>query len=303
VCLGGGHDRRQTQTDWVSSLATDPLRRRSIGAPAARSVLLTILGEYVQSTGEPVWQETLVAALMIMGYSAQTARQALARSVRERWLTSERHGRRARLTLTDETAALLSSGARRIYGFGAEHGWSGEWMIVVLRVPEAQRDVRHQLRTRLAWAGLGSLGGGVWLTPHVEREQEVIDAVAGAPAVDVLSFRGHLSALGEPAEVAAAAWDLESVRGAYDAFIAEFSGRRASAPQSCFRLQTALVHAWRKFPFLDPDLPQELLPAGWPRRRAQRLFGDRHASWAAPAMSYFDVLEAGVMTSGPHGSA
>ena len=39
----------------------DQLRRRSVGAPAARSLLLTILGEYVLPRGEPVWQETLVA--------------------------------------------------------------------------------------------------------------------------------------------------------------------------------------------------------------------------------------------------
>ena len=35
----------------------DQLRRRSVGAPAARSLLLTILGEYVLPRGEPVWQE------------------------------------------------------------------------------------------------------------------------------------------------------------------------------------------------------------------------------------------------------
>ena len=46
-----------------------------------------------------------------------------------------------------------------------------------------------------------------------------------------------------------------------------------------FRAQTQLVHEWRKFPFLDPDLPADMLPAGWPRKRAHDLFRERHAQW------------------------
>ena len=41
----------------------EQLRRRSVGAPAARSLLLTVLGEYVLPRAGSVWQETLVGAL------------------------------------------------------------------------------------------------------------------------------------------------------------------------------------------------------------------------------------------------
>src|SRR3954453_4489353 len=58
----------------------DALRRRSVGAPAARSALLTVLGEYVLGAREGVWQETLISALGMLGYRTQAARQALARS-------------------------------------------------------------------------------------------------------------------------------------------------------------------------------------------------------------------------------
>ena len=56
-------------------------------------------------------------------------------------------------------------------------------------------------------------------------------------------------------------------------------------------MQTLLVHAWRKFPFFDPDLPAELLPAGWPRGRAYDLFTGRHARWRDAAREHFDELE------------
>ena len=65
----------------------DQLRRRSVGAPAARSLLLTILGEYVLPRDEAVWQETLVRALVSVGYSSDAARQAVARSTATpRWV-------------------------------------------------------------------------------------------------------------------------------------------------------------------------------------------------------------------------
>jgi phenylacetic acid degradation operon negative regulatory protein len=271
----------------------DQLRRRSVGAPAARSLLLTILGEFVLPRAEAVWQETLVAALVSVGYTQQAARQALARSVREGWLSSARHGRRARLSLSARTAELLASGASRIYSFGEPWDWDGRWLVLVLRVPEERREVRHMLRTRLAWAGLGSMGGGVWLTPHVEREAELAAAVSHAPAAEATSFVATLGALGSLDEVAAAAWDLGAVSEGYDAFIEDFAGVRVSNDEGAFRMQTLLVHAWRKFPFLDPDLPSELLPSGWPRRRAHELFVGRHERWQNGARGFFEELESG----------
>lgn len=271
----------------------DQLRRRSVGAPAARSLLLTILGEYLLPHRQPVWQETLVNALTSVGYTQPAARKALARSVRDGWLTTEREGRRARMALSDRTAGLLRTGAQRIYTFGDPWRWDGRWLVLVLRVPEERREVRHQLRTRLAWAGLGSLGGGVWLTPHVEREAELAAAIQDEPAAEATSFVANLGSLGSPASVAAAAWDLDEVRGHYEAFTEDFERVRPATPEACFRIQTLLVHAWRKFPFVDPDLPSGLLPDGWPRKRARALFVDRHGRWQPDARAYFEELDSG----------
>ncbi|MGH2914875.1 MAG: PaaX family transcriptional regulator [Solirubrobacteraceae bacterium] len=270
----------------------DQLRRRSVGSPAARSLLLTVLGEYVLARAGGVWQETLVAALVSLGYSEQAARQALARSTRDGWLAAERRGRRARMSLTDAGHELLSTGAERIYGFGEPWDWDGRWLVVIVRVPEQRRAVRHQLRSRLAWAGFGSLGGGVWLTPHVERSTELGAAIAGGPDAAARSFVAELVNGDDPRKLIAEAWELERVREQYLAFIEDFGGRRPSTPDACFRMQTLLVHTWRRFPFLDPDLPRRLLGRDWPRDRAHALFADRHARWAPAARAYFEALEA-----------
>jgi phenylacetic acid degradation operon negative regulatory protein len=259
-------------------------------------VLLTILGEYVLPSGTGVWQETLVNALGCLGYKTQAARQAVARSIAAGWLTTERQGRRSRMHLTQETSDMLSSGAERIYTFGDPWDWDGRWLLVALRVPEQSRDVRHQVRTRLAWEGFGSLGGGLWLSPHVERERGLADIGGNGTAAELLAFRAEIASINEPRRVVAEAWDLTSIADAYRDFVRRFSRLRPRDPATMFRAQTNLVHEWRRFPFLDPDLPASLLPPRWPRQRAYELFRDRHAHWHRGAQEHFRSLE-GVMSA------
>jgi phenylacetic acid degradation operon negative regulatory protein len=271
----------------------EQLRRRAVGPPAARSVLLTVLGEYVLPAEGGVWQETLIAALAALDYKPQAARQALARSVTAGWLRTERHGRRSRVSLTAPTEEMLRTGADRIYSFGDPWQWDGRWLLVVVRVPEERREVRHQVRTRLAWEGFGSLGGGLWISPHTEREAVLAAAEGNGSVAELLSFQAEMGAIGDRAKVIAEAWDLESVAAAYRRFIARFGSMRPREPGAVFRAQTQLVHEWRRFPFLDPDLPDGMLPARWPRSRAHELFQQRHAAWHDPAQAYFGALEDG----------
>jgi phenylacetic acid degradation operon negative regulatory protein len=272
-------------------MVNEQLRRRSVGAPAARSVLLTLLGEYVLPASASAWQETLIAALETLDHKHPAARRALARSVTAGWLRTERHGRRSRVHLTPATADMLRAGTERIYSFGDPWEWDGRWLLVVLRVPETRREVRHQVRTRLAWAGFGSLGGGLWISPHVDREGELHDAAGDGSVAEVVTFRAEIGDVGDPAKVVGEAWDLDAVAAAYRAFIARFGRLRPAAPEAMFRAQTQLVHEWRKFPFLDPELPDDMLPPGWPRRRAHDLFQERHRQWHAAAQEHFRALE------------
>jgi phenylacetic acid degradation operon negative regulatory protein len=267
------------------------LRRRSVGAPAARSLLLTVLGEFVLPRPAGVWQEALVGSLRLLGFSDAAARQAVARSAREGWLEAERVGRRSRMRLSPSSTELLRDGAGRIYAFGGPVQWDGRWLLVAMRVPEQQRRLRHRMATRLAWAGFGSLGGGLWITPHVDREAEVSGAADGAgDALELVSFHAELGALGGTAKVLDSAWDLPALREQYRQFLSDFGRLRPRAAERVFTAQTGLVHAWRRFPFIDPDLPDDLLPGDWPRRRAHALFADRHARWSGAAQAHFDRL-------------
>jgi phenylacetic acid degradation operon negative regulatory protein len=269
-------------------------RRRELGATSARSLLLTVLGEFVLPRDEPVWTQVLIDVLGGLGVEPKSARQALARTAAEGLLVSDRAGRRVRWSLTDSGRRLLSDGAARIYGFGApSRPWDGRWLVLMVSVPESRRQLRHRLRTRLAWAGLGSPSPGVWLSPDPGKQAEVAEVIADLELGPVTSsFVGPFGAIGEQLEVVAQAWDLAGVEAAYEEFLEAFSDAVPTAPADVLTHQIHLVHAWRRFPFLDPQLPAELLPAQWAGARAAALFEKLHGSWDQGAQQHWQRLVA-----------
>jgi phenylacetic acid degradation operon negative regulatory protein len=267
-------------------------RRRELGATSARSLLLTVLGEFVLPRDEPVWTQVLIDVLGSLDVEHKSARQALARTAAEGLLVSDRAGRRVRWSLTEQGRRLLSDGAARIYGFGeAARPWDGRWLVLLVSVPEARRQLRHRLRTRLAWAGLGSPAPGVWLTPDPGKQDEVADVVADLELTGVASsFVGPFGAIGAEREVVAQAWDLAEVEAAYEQFLDTFSDAAPGSPADVLAHQIHLVHAWRRFPFLDPKLPGELLPAGWAGARAAELFETLHSRWDRQAQQHWQRM-------------
>jgi phenylacetic acid degradation operon negative regulatory protein len=256
--------------------------RRAAAAPSARELLLTVLGELVLPGDGTAWTSAAVAVLARLGTEEKAARQALMRTAAAGWLEPEKIGRRTRWRLTGSAREMLTEGAGRIYSFaGPAREWDGRWLLVVARVPESDRRARHVLRTRLGWAGFGSLGAGMWISPHPERESEAARALQEAGvAAGAQVFTATRSGLGDAAAMVAAAWDLAAVQDAYEQFIGRF---QASIPGDALASQVELVHAWRRFPAIDPALPLELLPGQWSGVAAARLFAERHERWAPNA--------------------
>jgi phenylacetic acid degradation operon negative regulatory protein len=266
-------------------------RRRETGAASARSLLLTVLGEFVLPRGEPVWTGTLVSALAEVGIEEKAARQAVARTAAEDLLVAGREGRRARWALTPAGRRLLEQGARRIYGFGHDTSpWDGRWLVLSVSVPETQRQLRHRLRTRLTWAGLGSPMPGLWITPDPDKQSEVA-AVVAELGVDAFTFVGEFGEVGVQKAVVEQAWALDDVERRYRSFLATVGEMTARSQRDAFRAQVGLVQEWRRFPFLDPDLPRALLPATWPGRASAELFARRHEQWHERAQAYWQQLE------------
>ncbi|MCF8612139.1 PaaX family transcriptional regulator [Gordonia sp. HY285] len=274
---------------------SNPLsRRREVGSASARSLLLTILGEFALPRQEPVWTATILDALALHDVEERAARQALSRTSSEGLLASSRHGRRSAWELTDSGVELLTEGAERIYGFmRSAPAWDGRWLTLAVSIPETQRKLRHRLRTRFTWLGLGSPQSGLWITPDtskVEGVRRVVDELGLTG--QAFSWVGEASGIGDEKSLVSSAWDLADVESRYLDFLGLFSERRAESAVDAFAAQVALVQEWRRFPFLDPDLPRELLDHEWPGPRAAAVFHDRHSQWHRRAQARWDELQA-----------
>ncbi|GGF57226.1 PaaX family transcriptional regulator [Marmoricola endophyticus] len=282
-------------TQSETEAGTGPLtRRREIGSESARSLLLTVLGEFVLPRGEPVWTSTILDALALLEVEQRAARQALARTGAEGLLDSARHGRRTSWSLTAQGRELLTEGTSRIYGFMREpRAWDGRWLVLTVSIPESQRKLRHRLRTRLTWLGLGSPSSGLWVTPDAEQSEAVAEVVASLGLVEQsFAWLGPTSGVGDEARLVGAAWDLADVEKRYLEFLDTFEVRDTTSPADALAAQVALVQDWRRFPFLDPALPHELLDHDWPGPRAAELFHSRHAAWHEPAQHEWARMQA-----------
>jgi phenylacetic acid degradation operon negative regulatory protein len=267
-------------------------RSQALGVPSTRGYLLTVLGEFVLPVGGRVWTAALLDALGALGVEERTARQAVWRSAERGLLESERIGRRTRWALSDAARRLLTEGTRRIYSLHREpRPWDGRWLLLYVSVPESQRDLRHRMRTRLGWAGFASLGSGTWVSPWVDREveaREVLRDLGLSAGGAARSFIAHPGGIGDVNEMVTATWPLGEIAAGYAAFLERFgTAPPAEAGYDAFVSQVRLVHEWRRFPFLDPDLPGDLLPRDWSGYRAAELFHRLHEQWRSSAWAWW----------------
>jgi phenylacetic acid degradation operon negative regulatory protein len=250
-------------------------------------LLLTLLGDYWYGHCEHLPSAALVQLLAEFGVTDASARAALSRLQRRGLLESSRTGRHTHYRLSEHAAQVLVDGRRRILRFGVDvQPWDGSWTLVCFSVPERERQLRHLLRSRLAWLGFASLYDGVWVSPH--RPIEAVRRELGELGVD----RANVFVGGAPGqgEELLSAWDLDDLCAEYDAFIAEFrefaERMRAGGVGTAEALvvRTRVMDAWRGFPKLDPELPAQLLPSEWPRAAARSLFAELYDSLAPIAV-------------------
>jgi phenylacetic acid degradation operon negative regulatory protein len=239
---------------------------------SARSLLTTILAFFVLPLSEPVWASALTRALGTVSVDPAAARQALARGARDGWIQSCRIGRRATWSVTPGGRAALDAGVSYVLRFAARTDiWDGRWLMLIINLSSSD----YRVRNRLQWAGFGQLSAGTWLSPHADREAEVISLLdelgLGDGACTLIARSG---ALGDCQRLVRQAWDLHSLAREYQQFIND-TELRDSKQIDPFARQVLLVNSWRRLTLRDPGLPHAGLPADWAGHAAARLFLER----------------------------
>ncbi len=241
-------------------------------------LLLTLLGDYWWRRSEPLPSAALVALLAEFGVSDSAARAALSRLTRSKLLVTARSGRRTVVRLSARAARILDDGGQQIFSFGrVSQPWDGMWSLVAFSIPEQHRAARDSLRKQLRWLGFAPLYDGLWVSP-LDHAAEVLGHLAGLGISTATAFRARTVPGVSPDGLPQQAWDLDQLRARYDHFIGQASALRERtlggelSPDVALVTRTRLMDEWRAFPELDPDLPVELLPDGWPRAAARELF-------------------------------
>ena len=203
---------------------------------------------------------------------------------RQGWLAPVRLPGGAGYRLTPRAVRRLQQAADRIYRREVPP-WNGRWHVLVHeRITE--RASRDRLRSALGYLGYACVDGSAWISPRPSVE---LDPLLAAEQVRAERFVASYD--GDPRGLAARAWDIDSLARAYLQWI-ELAGQivpRDTAhltDESVFAVRSELVHEWRKFLFIDPGLPAELLPAPWPGAQAAELFHSQ-AERLLPAAARF----------------
>src|SRR5437016_3691596 len=267
-----------------------------VSQPQPQDLVITLLGTYMRNGERRVWSGGLVRLLGELGFSVAASRVALARLVARGLLAREHHGRFVHYRVTARCAALLEEGDARIFALGRPAHKPEPWTVLWHVIPDERRLERGRLARRLRFLGFGTLQDGTWVAAR-NREREVVTLLDD---LGVANYAGVM--VGKPAAsldfagVAGRVWDLDGLDERYGGFVdafARYAKRQRTAhldDRAAFKLRTLLVDAFRAFPLLDPELPNDLIPAPEHRSEAVSVFHRLYRALEKPSQRHFDAV-------------
>ena len=265
----------------------------------SRSMIFTIYGDYIHHYGNKIWIGSLIRLLKEFGHNEQAARVAVSRMMKQGWLQSEKRDNRSYYYLTDQGISRIEEAGHRIFKLNPNE-WDGKWRVLMYSIPEEKRHIRDELRQELLWSGFGSFSNACWISPNnLEKEVKLlIEKYDISEYVDF--FVSEYIGPKDNHSLVEKSWPLEQVVEKYEEFIIKYSkqfianqeiiNRGEMSDADCFVERTKLIHEYRKFLFIDPGLPKELLPENWNGTLAATLFNQYYKVLAEPASRFFESI-------------
>ena len=160
---------------------------------------------------------------------------------------------------------MLERGDRRIFTF-RQMADGDPWCLLSFSIPEAQRDVRHQLRKRLGWIGCGMVATGLWICPAflADEVEEIVADLGAERARDPVHRRHPAHSPGRWRMPPGHWWDLDQLGRSAPAFMASQSDPPSSAqrpaPRASFSRFIRALDQWRILPVPRPGPAAERAP-------------------------------------------
>jgi phenylacetic acid degradation operon negative regulatory protein len=256
----------------------------------ARAALLTLVSVYIYPASVSIPTGAFVEALELLGFNERASRQALNRARTAGWLESDKRGRRSVWRLSRYGRQLMDEGHTRLETFqSGVREWDGRIVLVSVSIPENDRQLRHAVRTRMSWQGFSVIAPGLWVSTNLGAERAAKELLGQIDA-EAFSVVGTAGVIGDLHDAVRDAWQLREITRQYQTFIASFEPLRPETDDDYFVALTHLVHEWRRFPFIDPGLPGELLPDDWPGSQASQLERELRDAWVPCAIARWDEI-------------
>lgn len=264
-----------------------------------RSMIFTIYGDYIFHYGNKIWVGSLIRLLKEFGHNEQAVRVAVSRMLKQGWIQSEKKENRSYYFLTKQGVNRIEEAGNRIFKLYPNE-WDGKWRVLIYSIPEEKRQIRDELRQELLWSGFGSFSNSCWISPNnLEKEIKLlIEKYDISEYVDF--FVSEYIGPNKNQTLVEKSWPLEQVVEKYEEFLTMYSkkyiadqeiiNRGELSDAECFVKRTELVHEYRKFLFIDPGLPTELLPKNWNGALAADLFNQYYQVLAEPASRFFERI-------------
>ena len=264
-----------------------------------QSMILTIYGDYISHYGNKIWIGSLIQLLKVFGHNEQAVRVAVSRMMKQGLLQSEKKGNKSYYELTERGVSRINEAAKRIYKLDP-HNWDGKWRIIMYNIPEEKRQLRDEFRKELQWSGFGNLANGCWVSPNnFEKEINLLISKYQIEEYVQLFLSKHIGPKPD-FHLIEKCWPLQEIGEKYDDFIDRYSKKYIIhqsviqtgdlSDEECFIARANLVHEYRKFLFIDPFLPKELLPERWSGNHAALLFNQYYKMLAEPASRFFEEV-------------
>ncbi|OIK10395.1 phenylacetic acid degradation operon negative regulatory protein PaaX [Bacillus sp. MUM 116] len=264
-----------------------------------RSMIFTIYGDYIHHYGNKIWIGSLIRLLKEFGHNEQAVRVAVSRMLKQGWVESEKIENRSYYFLTKQGINRIEEAGNRIFKLHPSE-WDGKWRVLMYTIPEEKRQIRDELRQELLWSGFGSFSNACWISPN-NLEKEVKLLIKKYDISEYVDFfvSEYIGPRDNPTLVERS-WPLAEVVEKYEEFIIMYSkqffanqeiiNRGEMTDAQCFVERTKLVHEYRKFLFIDPGLPNDLLPENWNGNLAATLFNQYYQLLAEPASRFFESV-------------